>query len=67
MFRRWLLKGVVNMDDCPSIYALVCVATGSVEYTSDREKSVLGFFETMPEEVRGLFSVIEYHASHVIK
>jgi len=53
------------MLDAPVVFALVCLATGSVEYSNERYESVLGFYSSMPDEVRELFTVIEYRAYKV--
>lgn len=50
------------MNDAPVLFALVCVASGTVEYTSTQYSAVEGFFNSMPDEVRDLFAVIEYRA-----
>ena len=51
------------MFDYPVLFCLVCVASGTVEYSSTNRAAVDGFFLSMPEEVRELFVVIEYRAN----
>ena len=50
------------MNNAPVLFALVCLASGTVEYTSYQCSAVEGFYNSMPEEVRELFAVIEYRA-----
>ena len=50
------------MNDFPVLFCLVCVASSTVEYSSTNKSAVNGFYLSMPEEVRELFSVVEYRA-----
>ena len=52
------------MNDYPVLFCLVCVASGTVEYSSTNKAAVNGFFLSMPEEVRDLFVVVEYRANN---
>lgn len=45
----------------PRLWALVCVATQTVEYTSTRYSSVASMFSTIPETVRDNFAVCRYN------
>ena len=51
------------MLEFPFVYALVCFSTGTIEYTSDRLTSVEGFYNSLPEDVRESFGIIEYRAT----
>lgn len=50
--------------EAPAIYALVCVASNTVEYTSTVLSAVKGFFDCLPDEVRDFFVVVTYRAEH---
>ena len=53
------------MLDFPDIYALVCLPSNTVEYSSISQKAVLGFYRSLPDEVRELFGIVVYRADNI--
>lgn len=46
--------------DYPRIFALVCLSTESVEYTSEQYSKVSAMYRSIPSPLRDSFSVVRY-------
>lgn len=44
----------------PRIFALVCLSTESVEYTSDQYSKVSAMYRSIPSSLRDSFAVVRY-------
>lgn len=52
------MKGGVDMFP---IFALVCLSTESVEYTSEQYSKVSALYRSIPPSIRDYFSVVRYY------
>ena len=56
-----------NINDYPRLFALFCLPTGSIEFTSTQYTRVQGMLRSMPPAIQDNFEVVRYdpNASYV--
>lgn len=53
------------MFEFPDLYTLFCLPSGTIEYSSTSKNAVLGFYRSLPDDVRELFGIVVYRADSI--